>query len=96
MRVLTVGGWFDAEDLRPFKTFHAIDRFNRHTEFTRGWSLAWWLGRRRRRSSGDVQFNARTGDIARTSALSLNTFEGQRLAGPKAWVFETGTNVWRK
>ena len=27
--VMTVGGWFDAEDLSgPFKTFHAIDQFN--------------------------------------------------------------------
>ena len=27
--VMTVGGWFDAEDLSgPFKTFHAIDEFN--------------------------------------------------------------------
>jgi len=29
MRVMTVGGWFDGEDLSgPFKTFHAIDEFN--------------------------------------------------------------------
>ena len=27
--VLTVGGWFDAEDLQgPFSTFHAIDKDN--------------------------------------------------------------------
>ena len=37
--VMTVGGWFDAEDLSgPFKTFHAIEQYNRGT------SNSLWLG----------------------------------------------------
>ena len=38
--VLTVGGWFDAEDLQgPFTTFHAIDK-NNPASLT-----GWWLVR---------------------------------------------------
>ena len=46
--VMTVGGWFDAEDLSgPFKTFHAIDQFNPGiAEFARGRAVgAWRMGR---------------------------------------------------
>jgi putative CocE/NonD family hydrolase len=73
--VLTVGGWFDAEDLQgPFSTFHAIDKNN--------------LG----------IFN--TGEYYRSKIL-FPFFEQYLKANgdaklPKAYVFETGTNVWRQ
>ena len=49
---------------------------------------------------GDVSFNAKTGEFYREK-IEFPFFEyhlkgkGEN-AHPKAWVFETGTNVWRK
>jgi putative CocE/NonD family hydrolase len=100
--VLTVGGWFDAEDLSgPFKTFHAIDRFNpgiQNALVVGPWVHGGWAGGDGDRL-GDVQFNARTGEYFRAN-IQFPFFEyflkGKGSPGPKAWVFETGTNVWRK
>jgi predicted acyl esterase len=53
--VMTVGGWFDAEDLSgPFKTFHAIDGFNPGAvnRLVVGAVDAWWMGANGWRPSG--------------------------------------------
>jgi putative CocE/NonD family hydrolase len=101
--VLTVGGWFDAEDLQgPFSTFHAIDKYNSgifNALVVGPWVHGGWahydgehLGR--------VEFDANTGDYYRKNILF--PFFEQYLKGsgdaklPKAYVFETGTNVWRR
>jgi uncharacterized protein len=101
--VLTVGGWFDAEDLQgPFSTFHAIDKNNSgifNALVVGPWVHGGWddlngayLGR--------VEFAADTGEYYRSNILF--PFFEQYLKGngdaklPKAYVFETGTNVWRK
>jgi uncharacterized protein len=101
--VLTVGGWFDAEDLQgPFSTFHAIDKNNSgifNALVVGPWVHGGWyhydgnhLGR--------VEFDANTGDYYRKNILF--PFFEQHLKGnsdaklPKAYVFETGTNVWRR
>jgi putative CocE/NonD family hydrolase len=101
--VMTVGGWFDAEDLSgPFKTFHAIDEFNPGAVNTLvvgpwthgGWSI--WDGDK----LGDVNFGSKTGVFFR-SQIQFPFFE-HYLKGhdggvlPKAYVFETGSNVWKK
>jgi putative CocE/NonD family hydrolase len=100
--VMTVGGWFDGEDLSgPFKTFHAIDKFNPSTPNSLvigpwvhgGWAIT------DGDHLGDVQFAAKTSEFFRAN-IQFPFFEyylkgkGQTL--PKAYVFETGTNVWRK
>jgi len=101
--VMTVGGWFDAEDLSgPFKTFHAIDEFNPGAVNTLvvgpwthgGWSV--WDGDR----LGDVTFGSKTGVFFRKE-IQFPFFEkylkGREEAPlPKAYVFETGSNVWKK
>jgi hypothetical protein len=101
--VMVVGGWFDAEDLSgPFKTFHAIDEFNPGAVNTLvvgpwthgGWSI--WDGDR----LGDVNFASKTGVFFR-SQIQFPFFEYylKGLNGgplPKAYVFETGSNVWKK
>ena len=51
-------------------------------------------------SSGDVSFNAKTAEFYREK-IELPFFEYHlkgkgELDPPEAWVFETGTNVWRK
>jgi putative CocE/NonD family hydrolase len=101
--VLTVGGWFDAEDLSgPFKVFHSIEQndpgiYNGLVEgpwVHGGWAR--WDGEH----LGSVNFAAKTSLYFRDN-IQFPFFE-KYLKGkgtedlPKAYVFETGTNVWRK
>jgi putative CocE/NonD family hydrolase len=101
--VLTVGGWFDAEDLQgPFSTFHAIDKNNPGTfnALVIGpWVHGGWY-RYDGNHLGRVTFASNTGDYYRKNILF--PFFEQHLRGkedarlPKAYVFETGSNVWRQ
>ena len=101
--VLVVGGWFDAEDLSgPFKTFHAVEQQSPDTWsglvvgpwVHGGWAR--WQGA----SLGRVQFGSNTGEFWREHIIF--PFFEQHLKGngdaklPKAFMFETGTNVWRQ
>ena len=105
--VLTVGGWFDAENL-----FGALETF-KHAEANSPSKLGnhlvmgpWVHGGWSRLDGdklGDVSFNAKTSEFYRDK-IEFPFFEwhlkgkDENLAFrlPKAWVFETGTNVWRK
>jgi uncharacterized protein len=101
--VLTVGGWFDAEDLQgPFSTFHAIDKNNSgifNALVVGPWVHGGWA-RYDGNHLGRVEFDANTGDYYRKNILF--PFFEQYLKGsgdaklPKAYVFETGTNIWRR
>src|ERR1700723_417198 len=101
--VMTVGGWFDAEDLSgPFKTFHAIDEFNPgavNTLVVGPWTHGGWA-RMDGDHLGDVTFNAKTSLFYRAKIeypffeFYLKGRNGEPL--PKAYVFETGSNVWKK
>ena len=101
--VLTVGGWFDAEDLQgPFSTFHAIDKNNSgifNALVVGPWVHGGWA-RYDGEHLGRVEFAASTGEYYRKNILF--PFFEQYLKGsgdaklPKAYVFETGTNVWRR
>jgi hypothetical protein len=100
--VMTVGGWFDAEDLSgPFKTYRAIEQNNPGTANTLvvgPWVHGGWA-RTDGDRLGDVQFDAKTSQFFR-SEIQLPFFEfylkGKGKPLPEAYVFETGTNVWRK
>jgi putative CocE/NonD family hydrolase len=100
--VMTVGGWFDAEDLSgPFKTFHAVEQFNPGTPnslVVGPWVHGGWA-RTEGDRLGDVLFGAKTSEFFRTK-IQFPFFEyylkGKGTALPKAWVFETGTNRWRQ
>ena len=100
--VMVVGGWFDAEDLSgPFKTFHAIAQNNPGTPdalVIGPWVHGGWAGTDGDHL-GDVQFAARTSEFFRAN-IQFPFFEyylrGKGSGLPKAYVFETGTNVWRK
>jgi putative CocE/NonD family hydrolase len=101
--VMTVGGWFDAEDLSgPFKTFHAIDEFNPgavNTLVVGPWTHGGW-SRTDGDRLGDVTFSAKTSLFYREQIeypffeFYLKGVHGGPL--PKAYVFETGSNVWKK
>jgi putative CocE/NonD family hydrolase len=101
--VLTVGGWFDAEDLQgPFSTFHAIDQNNSgifNALVVGPWVHGGWA-RYDGEHLGRADFAADTADFYRKNILF--PFFEQHLKNnsdaklPKAYVFETGTNVWRR
>ena len=101
--VLTVGGWFDAEDLSgPFKTYHSIKEKNPgifNALVVGPWVHGGWA-RYEGRSLGSANFASNTAQFFRSQILF--PFFEQYLKGsgnaelPEAYVFETGTNVWRK
>ena len=101
--VLTVGGWFDAEDLYgALEIYKHVEANNppAHNHLVMGpWNHGGW-SRPGGDHLGDVRFNANTADFFREK-IEFPFFESHLKgdgndARPKAWVFETGTNVWRK
>jgi hypothetical protein len=102
--VLTVGGWFDAEDPQgPFTTYHAIKKNNPNT--FNGLVMGPWVhggwARYDGKQLGRVSFDSKTGEYFRQH-IQFPFFEqhlkGVKPAQPIAEVtaFETGTNVWRR
>ena len=101
--VLTVGGWFDAENL-----FGALETF-KQSEKTKTdgpnhlvmgpWNHGGWY-RMDGDKLGDLNFGSKTGEQYRDTIefpffeYHLKGIAGTKLA--KANVFETGTNRWRK
>ncbi len=100
--VMVVGGWYDAEDLSgPWRTWDAIGKMNPGTVNTiveGPWVHGGWA-RSDGDHLGDVTFNAKTGEYFRKN-IQFPFFEyylkGKGDTLPKAYTFETGTNVWRK
>lgn len=104
--VLTVGGWFDAEDLAgPLAAYRAIARQSPATDnrLVMGpWVHGGWVGAPGRQL-GRVQFQQATSEQFLQGVL-LPFFEQHLRDAPdpkappvaKATVFETGTNVWRR
>ena len=100
--VLTVTGWYDVDDLAsPFKTFHAIERFNPDTPNTLvvgPWTHGGWHSRDSSRL-GKIEFDSNTAEYFRQH-LQLPFFEyylkGIGAPLPKAVVFETGSNQWHQ
>ena len=101
--VMTVGGWFDAENLfGAIETYKQIESSSPKTNniLVMGpWIHGGWS-----RGDGDalghVSFNAKTAEYYREQ-IEFPFFEfhlkGEgKPTHPEAWVFETGTNVWRK
>ena len=101
--VLTVGGWFDAEDL--WGALHTYEAANAQSpggdvKLVMGpWCHGCWA-----RTDGDhlgnVWFNAKTAVFYR-ERIEYPFFEyylkdGRDPELPEAYVFETGTNQWRK
>ncbi len=107
---LFVGGWFDAEDLSgPLKLFRAIEKDGPkapNTLIMGPWCHGCW-SRGDGNTLGDLNFASNTGEFFREH-IELPFFiqnlkgkgEGLKTAPdneiPKAWVFETGTNEWRR
>jgi uncharacterized protein len=102
--VLFVGGWFDAEDLAgPLKLFYAADRDGsaRKLSLVMGpWPHGGW-GRGDGESLGNLHFASKTAEFFREQ-IELPFFvqnlkdKGETNSFPKAWLFGTGLNEWRK
>ena len=102
--VMTVGGWFDAEDLSgtlaAFRRIEATGPPAAGNHLVMGpWQHGGWAHGSGDKL-GDVSFRVKTSEIYREQ-IELPFFDFH-LKGkgtnkhPKAWVFETGTNNWRK
>ena len=102
--VLAVGGWFDAEDLAgPVKVFHDVARLSpqapEDTLVEGPWVHGgWYRGTGAR--LGDVHFGSETAVFFRDNIEA--PFFDHWLKDkpwtplPKAYTFETGTDVWKK
>jgi uncharacterized protein len=101
--VLTVGGWFDAEDLSgPLRVHHAIAENNpgiSNSLVMGPWVHGGW-SRFNGRLVGRIDFAADTARYFRENVLlpffefHLKDKDDPKL--PTALAFETGTNVWRR
>jgi putative CocE/NonD family hydrolase len=101
--VMTVGGWFDAEDLfGTLSTWRAVEQNNPGTFNTLvmgPWPHGGWS-----RGDGDhlgnVNFGAKTAEFYRDKIelpfLKHFLKDDPKFDLPKAMVFETGTNQWRR
>ena len=100
--VMTVGGWFDAEDLfGALNTYKAVEQQSPGAYnilvmgpwFHGGWS------RSDGDALGDVRFGSKTGEFYREN-IELPFFnyylkDKGALKLPEAYVFETGSNRWK-
>ncbi len=103
--VLTVGGWFDAENLfGALEVYKNVKRLSPKTDnrLVMGpWVHGGWARTALGDRLGDVTFHANTAEFYRDK-IELPFFEhhlkDKKLEGnlPVAWMFETGTNVWRR
>ncbi len=101
--VMTVGGWYDAEDLfGPLQIYHEVERNNPgifNILVIGPWSHGGWSGGEGDKL-GPVSFYAKTSEFFREQIELpfLNHFlkEDPKLDLPEAYVFETGTAQWRR
>jgi uncharacterized protein len=101
--VMIVGGWYDAEDLYgPLHIYRSIEEKSPATDnyIVMGpWSHGGWM-RSDGDSLGDFSFGSLTSEFFQKS-MFVPFFEhylkGKNdFSQPDAYVFETGTNVWKK
>src|SRR5262249_14895768 len=102
---MTVGGWFDAENLfGALEVFKKIEKnvspLHSNLLVMGPWVHGGW-SRSDGESLGPVHFGSKTARAFQTD-MEFPFFEAHlrpgpaRAALPKAYVFETGTNTWRR
>jgi len=101
--IMTVGGWFDAEDafgaLETYRTFERQSPGANNTLVMGPWIHGGWV-----RTDGDhlgnVSFGAKQSLFYREHIefpFFQKYLKGKQVsAPPEAWAFETGTNVWQR
>ena len=102
--VMAVGGWFDAEDLAgPVKLFHAVAKESPEaaadTLVEGPWVHGGW-SRGTGASLGDINFGSDTAEFFRKTMEAPFFAHYLKDAAwtplPKAYTFETGSDVWKK
>src|SRR5579864_854304 len=102
--VMTVGGWFDAEDLfGALSTYEFVEKQSptAYNILVMGpWCHGCWSGRSEGDHLGNVRFNSKTAEFYREH-IEFPFFkyflkEQGGLDLPEAYVFETGSNQWRR
>jgi putative CocE/NonD family hydrolase len=101
--VMTVGGWYDAEDLfGPLEVYREVEKNNPgiyNTLVIGPWHHGQWSGDSGERL-GNVRFFAKTGEFYRDNIelpfLKRFLKDDTKVELPEAYVFETGTNQWRR
>jgi len=100
--VMTVGGWFDAEDLYgPLNTYsHIEENSNNYNTLVMGpWSHGDWSKDSKRQAIGNVYFGD---DISKFYQENIETRffnhflkgEGESSGLPEAYVYDTGKKEW--
>jgi uncharacterized protein len=101
--VMTVGGWFDAEDLTgPLETYRWVERQNpgiTNVLVMGPWAHGEW-GRGPGDKLGSISFHARTAEYYREQ-IELPFFRhflkgDTNYTATEAHIFETGTQRWRR
>ena len=101
--VMTVGGWYDGEDLfGPLETYQATERFNpgiTNILVMGPWSHGAW-SRADGDKLGDIDFRSKTAEHYRKK-IELPFFRrflkgDTNFVPSEAQVFETGTHQWRR
>jgi putative CocE/NonD family hydrolase len=101
--VMTVGGWYDAEDLfGPLETYRWTERLNpgiTNVLVMGPWAHGDW-GRQDGDKLGDINFRAKTAEYYREK-IELPFFRhflkgDTNYSATEAHVFETGTDQWRR
>jgi putative CocE/NonD family hydrolase len=101
--VMTVGGWYDGEDLfGPLETYRWTERQNpgiTNMLVMGPWAHGDW-GRKEGDKLGDINFHAKTGDYYREK-IELPFFRhflkgDTNYTATEARVFETGRDQWRR
>src|SRR6185436_20376203 len=101
--VMTVGGWYDAEDLfGPLEIYRNTERMNpgiTNTLVMGPWAHGDW-GRKDGDKLGDINFHAKTSEYYREK-IELPFFRrylkgDTNFVQAEAEVFETGTDQWRR
>jgi putative CocE/NonD family hydrolase len=100
--IMTVGGWYDAEDLfgalQTYRSFERQSPKNENVLVMGPWRHGGW-SRNDGDRLGDISFGQKTSAFYREH-IELPFFQ-RHLKGkkgplaPEAWVYETGTNEWR-
>jgi putative CocE/NonD family hydrolase len=100
--VMTVGGWYDAEDLYgTFKTYHSVEKQNpkvNNVLVVGPWHHGGWASTSGEKL-GPANFGSKTADFYRAE-VEFPFFEKYlkdeaKSAPAEATVFETGSNTWR-
>jgi putative CocE/NonD family hydrolase len=97
--VLTVGGWYDAEDLwGALETYRAFEKQKGDNAIVMGpWRHGGWV-RGDGESLGDINFDSKTSYYYRDQNIApffLKHLYGEASPSHEAYIFETGTNEWR-